>query len=210
MSSNTLEQQKKMTEIAARLLSGGEVGCVIGWKATNFPQKTTAAFIRKAADAESLVWNEYTVSSIAKYLLDDKYPDKKIGIFVRGCDSKAINRMIIDNQIERENLYIIGLPCNGKNAERCSACRQKNPLDYDELLWEQVSESEPEKNRFDGVAEIEAMGTDERYQYWSDIYSRCIRCYACRNVCPVCSCRECYVDMAKTGFQGKYHSLSDN
>ncbi len=207
---NSEAQTQKMAEAAKRLLEKDEVGYVIGWKATRFPDKTTPAFIRKAEDAGQLVWNEHTLHGIAKYLLDDKYPEKKIGIFARGCDSKAINRMLADNQIERDNLYIIGLPCEGKSDEKCQSCTQHNPLVYDELLWEEVAEAAPAKDRFDGVADIEAMSADERYAYWSDVYSRCIRCYACRNVCPVCSCRECYVDMNKTGFQGKYHSVSEN
>lgn len=210
MSNNTREQQKAMADRAKALLEAGEVGYVIGWKATRFPHKTTAAFLRQPEDAGCLVWNEHTVPGLAKYLLDDKYPDNKIGVFARGCDSKAIHRLIADNQVKRENLYIIGVPCEGKDAERCATCRQRNPVVYDELLWDPVPETEPAKGRFDGVEEIEAMSADERYRYWSDVYSRCIRCYACRNACPVCSCRECYVDMAKTGFQGKYHSLSDN
>ena len=193
------DKQTKMREIATKLLSGEDVAYVIGWGATRFPEKTTALFARDAADAEKLIWNENNMNSIAKYLLDDKYPEKKIGIFARQLETKAINRMISDNQIKRENLYIIGVPCDGKN-----------PLVYDELAWDLVEESDNSVARFEAIETIENMSNDERYKYWSDVYSKCIRCYACRNICPVCSCRECYVDMTKTGFQGKQHSISDN
>lgn len=205
-----MSKETQMRQAAEKLLRDGAVGYVIGWKGTRFPDKTTTAFIRKPEDAGALIWNEYTLAGTAKYLLDDKYPDAKIGIFARGCDSRAINRMLADNQIERDNLYIIGLPCEGKAGDKCKSCAQRNPIVFDKLLWEEEPAAASEAGRFDGVDEIEAMDADARYAYWSDAYSRCIRCYACRNACPVCSCRECYVDMNKVGFQGKYHSVAEN
>ena len=54
------------------------------------------------------------------------------------------------------------------------------------------------------------LDTKARAAYWEDVYARCIRCYACRNACPVCTCRECYVDMHRAGFQGKRHSAEEN
>ncbi|MDR3294422.1 MAG: 4Fe-4S dicluster domain-containing protein [Clostridiales Family XIII bacterium] len=203
------DQQEKMRQGAEKLLQNEEVGYVIGWGTTRFADRTTPIFIDTPAAASDFVWNEYAVNSLAKYLLDDKYPDKKIGVFVRGCESRALNRMLKDKQVKRENLYLIGTPCDGKKAGRCSLCRERNPLLYDVLLWEPVP-NVPAEGRFDRVRAIEAMTPDERYGYWGAVYDKCIRCYACRNACPVCSCRECYVDMSRTGFQGKQHSRSDN
>jgi ferredoxin len=188
------------------------VGYVIGWGATKFPDRTTPVFIKDPGEAERLVWNAHATCSIAKYLLDDKYPDKKIGLFVRGCDSRAINRMLNDKQIERENLHLLGTPCEsgGKDDARCAFCRNRNPLVYDELLWEEADAPAETTSRYFRAEAVEALSPEERYRYWARVYDSCIRCYACRNICPVCSCRECYVDMNRTGFQGKQHSLSDN
>jgi Fe-S-cluster-containing hydrogenase component 2 len=203
------DRQEKMRQSAEKLLRDGEVGYVIGWGATRFGDRTSPAFIESPEDAASLVWNEYAINSLAKYLLDDRYPDKKIGIFVRGCESRALNRLIKDKQVRRESLYLIGVPCDGKKSDRCRLCRERNPLIYDVLLWEPEANAAP-ADRFERVKPIEAMSPDERYRYWGNVYDSCIRCYACRNACPVCSCRECYVDMGRTGFQGKQHSRSDN
>ncbi|MDR1028822.1 MAG: 4Fe-4S dicluster domain-containing protein [Clostridiales Family XIII bacterium] len=199
----------KMREAAKRALESGDVGYVIGWGATKFPDKTSPLFMRKPEDAERLVWNEYAIPGIAKYLLDDLYPDKPIGVFVRGCDSRAINRMMKDNRIKRENLRLLGIPCDGKDDERCTICRNRNPLVYDELLWDEAPTPEP-KDRYFRANAVEAMSADGRYAYWSEVFDQCIRCYACRNICPACNCKECYVDMTATGFQGKQHSRSDN
>ena len=203
------DRQEMMRRGAEKLLRDGEVGCVIGWGATRFEDRTTPVFIEAPEDADMLVWNDYAINSLAKYLLDDKYPDKRIGLFVRGCESRAVNRLLKDNQVKRDNLYLIGAPCDGKKSDRCKLCRERNPVIYDMLLWAPEAGA-PQSDRFERVRLIEDMTPDERYSYWGGVYDRCIRCYACRNVCPVCSCRECYVDMSRTGFQGKQHSRSDN
>jgi len=205
------QKQKLIREKAASLLKDGTVGYIIGWRETRFPDRCAVSFTHAAEDADLLVWNEYTVPLTAKYLSDDRWPEGKVGILARGCDSKAINRLINDNQIERENIYIIGLPCEGKSDDRCLSCTRKNPVIYDELLWEpEEPDTPPERSRFFRTEEVEALSVQARFDYWEDVYGRCIRCYACRNVCPVCTCRECYVDMNRDGFQGKHHNTAEN
>ena len=211
---NNEQKQKLIRERASALIKDGTVSYIIGWRRARLPGRTAVFFARDAADAELLVWDEYTIPLTAKFLTEDRWPDGKIGVFARGCDSKAINRLLNDNQVERENIYIIGLPCEGKKDERCLACRHKDPVVYDELLWEPDAASAgttPERARFFRTEEIDALETTgARRAYWEDVYARCIRCYACRNVCPVCTCRECYVDMHRTGFQGKWNDAAEN
>ena len=206
------QKQQLMREKAAALMNSGEVAYVIGWRETRFPDKTAIFYVRDAADANLLTWNEYTIPLTAKFLCEDRYTDKKIGIFARGCDSKAINRLLADNQAERDKIHILGIPCEGKHSDRCKNCRNKNPLIYDELLWEpEKTDGIPESPRFFRVEEIESVNTSEaRSAHWETVYARCIRCYACRNACPVCTCRECYVDMHRTGFQSKRHNPEEN
>ena len=150
------EKQGIMRDRAAALLQEGAVSYIIGWRGTRFPDKTAIFFARDAADAGKLVWNAHTIPLTAKYLLDDRWPDKKIGIFARGCDSKAINRLLRDNQIERKNLHILGLPCEGKQDPRCLSCRQKDPLIHDELLWPPEAETSAAEASTSGVAKPNA------------------------------------------------------
>ena len=48
--------------------------------------------------------------------------------------------------------------------------------------------------RFAQVKELEAMSPEERFAFWQGELSKCIRCNACRNVCPACSCNKCVFD----------------
>jgi ferredoxin len=207
---NYEEKTKLIRSRTAALLKAGEVSYVIGWGATRFAGKTRAHFARNSEEASALVYNEHCTQSLAKYLTDDRWPDTSIAILARGCEARAINRMICDNQIKRENLLILGIPCEGTDAERCRSCRAHDPVVYDELLWEPGHDETAELSRYYRADAVDALSVPDKKAYWDDVYARCIRCYACRNACPVCICRECFVDMHRTGFQGKRHSATDN
>ncbi|MBR2977742.1 MAG: 4Fe-4S dicluster domain-containing protein [Oscillospiraceae bacterium] len=86
-------------------------------------------------------------------------------------------------------------------AERCVNCKSKKHVAYDELMGEdgEVLDSA----RFDEVERIEAMTADERYAFWQNELSRCIRCNACRDACPACTCEKCVFDNPKSGVENK-------
>ena len=84
---------------------------------------------------------------------------------------------------------------------KCLACKGKIHKGVDETLGE--SEDTTSGDKFDVVAKIEAMSADERFEYFRSEFSKCIRCNACRNVCPACSCIKCVFDNPKTGVDNK-------
>ena len=86
-------------------------------------------------------------------------------------------------------------------SERCAVCKSKKHVAYDELIGDdgEVVESA----RFDEVARLEAMTPDERYAFWQGELSRCIRCNACRDVCPACTCEQCVFGNPKSGVENK-------
>ena len=204
-----LEVQTALRSRVRALLESSEIGYFIGWENTRREGVTRAAFITAPEEAEKLVWDRRCVSSTAKYLLADRSPKQRIGVAVRGCDSRAVNRLLADKQVKREDVYLIGLPCAGKDNPACARCTHKNPLVYDELIGDTVPEN-PDADRFGRIAEMEALPPAERRRFWEAAFSKCIRCYACRNVCPCCNCRECYADQYRTGWQGKQMNTAEN
>ncbi len=60
-----------------------------------------------------------------------------------------------------------------------------------------------ESHRFDQVEELEKMTAEERFNFWRGELSRCIRCNACRNVCPACTCEKCVFDNPDSGIQNR-------
>ena len=76
--------------------------------------------------------------------------------------------------------------------ERCHVCKGKEHKVYDELIYE--SADTVDADRFAEVERIEAMSPEEKFAFFQSELSKCIRCNACRNVCPACSCRKCVFD----------------
>ena len=84
---------------------------------------------------------------------------------------------------------------------KCESCKSKKHMVYDELMGEEGDILQ--SNRFDMVEKLENMTAQERYDFWREQLSKCIRCNACRNVCPACSCEKCVFDNPDSGFENK-------
>ena len=87
------------------------------------------------------------------------------------------------------------VPYKDAMLERCHVCKGKDHIIYNELLGE--STDTKDADRFEEVRKIEAMSPEEKFAYFQSELSKCIRCNACRNVCPACSCRKCVFDSTK-------------
>ena len=86
-------------------------------------------------------------------------------------------------------------------AERCVNCKSKRHVAYDELIGDEGEVLD--SARFDEVAKLEAMTPDERFAFWQGELSRCIRCNACRDICPACTCEKCVFDNPVSGVENK-------
>ncbi len=95
----------------------------------------------------------------------------------------------------------VNVDANSVLAERCANCKSRKHVAYDELLGEtgEVIDSA----RFDEVERLEALTPDERFAFWQNELSRCIRCNACRDVCPACTCENCVFDNPDSGVENK-------
>lgn len=86
----------------------------------------------------------------------------------------------------------VQVPVADVMADRCLECRHPHPVISDDVFGE-----EAERNfqaPFTEVDKIDSSSLDKRWAYWKHQFDRCIRCFACRSVCPMCYCDECVVD----------------
>src|SRR3989304_8772724 len=107
---NTLRQKAK------ELLASGEVKVVIGWGWSRTKTRTTPVFITDPADVDKLVWNPLCVNNLSVYLTRKFKDIQALGrpaIVAKGCDIKNIVVLITEAQIKREDVYIIGVTCDG-------------------------------------------------------------------------------------------------
>ena len=92
--------------------------------------------------------------------------------------------------------------------QNCSVCMHRNPVIHDEMIAEPVDE-QTDVDPYADVRVIEAMSTEERWDYFENLLAPCIRCYACRNACPLCYCPTCFVDESKPQWLGKSQDPAD-
>jgi formate dehydrogenase subunit beta len=253
------ELEKALRETARQLLVDGQVDVVVGYASGSLPLRTTPCFVRDAGQVDQLVWNASCENNLATYL---QKTDGKVGIVAKGCDARSVVTKIVEHQADRDNVVIIGVPCQGvidrqriesqlggrevleaqvangrlvlrgadfeetldlreALCEDCVVCRHKNPSVYDVLVGDEDSIEDAGDRATDAQSavqarakrptteEFESWTADERWAYFSEEFSRCIRCYACREACPVCYCTQCFVDQSQPDWFGKSDDLSD-
>ena len=235
-----LEYVDKIRETARKLLESGTVEVFIGYKKGSVPMMNEPVLIKDPDQADILWWDSNCALNLCNYLTKRK---EKIGILATGCNSRNIVTHIIENQISREQLYIVGVPCKGmldhraikravdnkeilevsedadtitvkgrdfeKTLEKkeflqsnCAVCRHRNPVLYDELVADLVEEQEG-VDPYKDVRAVESMDPDKKWAFFTRTIANCIRCYACRNACPLCYCPTCFVDESRPQWVGK-------
>ncbi|MCX5809284.1 MAG: 4Fe-4S dicluster domain-containing protein [Proteobacteria bacterium] len=190
----------------------------------------TPCFMTMPEEINKLIWNPLCVHNLTSYLPSLK--KKKVAVVVKGCDSRTIVQFMQEGLINRENVVIIGIPCNGvisvnkvlhetnhepieditfgENGEitvktlkgektlllsdvcpdKCKTCQYPTPIVYDRLVGDPITSDKSPDSVYADIKEFENKTLEERLQYWEQEFDRCIRCYACRNACPMCICQD--------------------
>ncbi|WP_045218118.1 4Fe-4S dicluster domain-containing protein [Desulfonatronum thioautotrophicum] len=202
---------------------------VIGWEQGYDALHATPLFMRAAEDVERLQVGPLSVHNTATYLTGLR--NKKVGLVVKGCDSRAVVQLQQEGLIDRENVVVFGFPCDGVAdltkvrrligdigrveeveatstelrlrvdgreeqvamsdvlADKCRRCQYPNALVHDHFAGK-PREPHATSDDYSDVQEFESQSLETRFEHWKSEMSRCIRCYACRNACPMCVCRD--------------------
>ncbi len=101
------------------------------------------------------------------------------------------------------------IPLGRVMARRCRRCRHPNPVLYDVLVGDPVDRPTPQ-NPFADVEALEAQSLEARKTFWEKELQRCLRCYACRNACPLCVCQDqCLAETRSPKWVTQRESLRD-
>ncbi len=154
--------------------------------------------------------------NIVTHIIENKVKREQlliIGVPCKGMIDKNKITSMFENEInevleDEENIIVKGegfektLNKNDVLQENCKICIHRNPAIYDELAADLLDEQK-DIDRYEDVRKIEAMATEDKWKYFEDLLSPCIRCYACRNACPLCYCPTCFVDESRPQWVGK-------
>jgi formate dehydrogenase subunit beta len=206
---------KELREIARTLLSEGTVRVIIGYE--NARRGARPVFVTDPADTVKLIFDARCVHDLVTYLnprRDHVAELGKIGLVVKGCDTKAVAGLLREAQLTREDVVLIGVRCGGvleenempaavtltpdNVAPRCYACDNREPALVNHLVGEpQPEPPRPAQTIDERIEALEDKPLEERWAFWTEQFSRCVRCYACRQVCPLCVCERCVADKTR-------------
>lgn len=228
--------RNELMAIATKLFEEGRVDSFIGYARGTVPFKTTPLIARGQEDLPRLWVEDFFAANLSLYLKEIK---GRVGIVVKGCDSRSLISLIKEGQVKREDLYIVGISCpgqidpgkvagaiscqleeleeisrkgneilargNGREKTipkaltllgKCLKCQYPKPLVFDSLLPGDYS-APVDPGTLEAsvlIDELRQKPFPEKWAFWASQFELCIRCYACRNVCPACFCPRCIVE----------------
>ena len=178
---NNLIQKSK------ELLESGTCDLIIGFeKSTN--GKSRPVFVRKPEKTSCLIFDESCEQNIAVYLYRQEVKhNKKKAIVANHNTLKSIVQLAAENQVFDGDFLVLAFSKEGEiielhNFEEIE--KHVNTL-YHGLTDEEIVM----------MKKIEDMTMEERWAFWENEFSKCIKCYACRASCPMCYCPTCTVEI---------------
>lgn len=137
-------------------------------------------------DLDGLVLEpRYPMALILDGLLD-RFPNARFGVVARGCDEWALIELAKRHQVDLGRVEMIGVACS---AEQAAECRCAEPYPSKIAVGTKVAGVEDAL-----VAEHRRLPLEERRAFWERLFAQCIKCYGCRNICPVCYCPACALE----------------
>ncbi len=189
---------EKLRDKVRKLLAEGKVAGYIGYKMVEgnpLPHFFTKERLGEVDEA-------IVTPGDARYPLDKlllavaaRYPKDTFAIQVRGCDERGLIELYKWGQLDPDKVVLVGFACPQDQADYCE-CPGPFPsvIDYGEKC-----QPVPQSKR---VARVEGLAETDALKEWLDHFKKCVKCYGCRDVCPMCFCKECsleHPDLMSTG-----------
>jgi len=177
---------KKLQNKVAELFENGTINLMIGFKnaLTNQP---VPCFIENASQAELLIYTPDCKNNLAVYLHKPEVKQsKKIGIFGNIATLRSIIQLTSENQFWDIEKTILTIDAND---ELIVFANMEEVETYVQANFPDISEEDLKLLTY-----LDSLTREERWNYWTEQFTACIKCYACRAVCPMCYCSQCTVE----------------
>jgi formate dehydrogenase (coenzyme F420) beta subunit len=180
-------REEQARRISRELIASGEVGGVLAL--LEIRDHVVPHLFTDEKEFEDLnVSGRYPIAGVAERLLH-KWEKDRIAVIARGCDERHLIELAKKKSVDMSRLRIIGLACTIQEAKECH-CVRPHPQEVE------IGRSIGNVDYLDHEALSKLINMDiaERRRFWTDIFDRCIKCYGCRNVCPLCNCEDCRLE----------------
>jgi coenzyme F420-reducing hydrogenase delta subunit/ferredoxin len=166
-------EEEDLREEARQLLSTKAVDVVIGHG------RSGPTFITRPEEVSKLVAGHGSSHNLTVYLKRKEV--RALGrsaVVVKTCDRPSLAVLERESQLQPGAVQPIPIACQGMAAPKCDHCE----------------ETQSGAAREDELEAFLKKPESDRLAFWASEFDRCIRCYACRQACPLCYCERCLVD----------------
>jgi ferredoxin len=149
--------------------------------------RVRAVFIRRPEDADRLIMDDRCIQNLGVYLAEREVRELgRLAIVARVPVMRTIRQLMYEEQIKEGDVVVIGVSLDGRVLEFQDL---KSAADYVSSIPMELAPDEEA-----ALERLENMTREERWHFWQEQTSRCIKCYACRASCPMCYCHKCTVE----------------
>lgn len=177
---------KTLQNKAAELFENGSINLLIGFKQA-FDNKVVPCFVENASETGQLVFDENCQNNLAVYLHKPEVKQaKKVGIVANMATLRSLLQLMSENQlcdIEKTILTV-------NNAGEVLVFTKAEEIES----FVSLNYNGPKPEDLEMIERLNAMTREERWKFWTEQFEACIKCYACRAVCPMCYCAQCTVE----------------
>jgi ferredoxin len=178
-----------MIETVKQWLEEGIVDLFLGYKMVMGHPLPHCFVKEKIEEVDDLITgsSRYALEKIATHIAAVN-PDIKIGMQARDCNQRALNVLYIWNQLSPDQVRTVNVNCCPSNLKEhgdCSYLEPEIPGNYKQQVGVDNTQ---------GLRDIEEYDQSERLSRWMYEFQKCIKCYGCRNICPICFCQECSLE----------------
>jgi formate dehydrogenase subunit beta len=174
-----------------RLLKEGQIQGFLGLSERE--GQVTPFLFTRAEELSSLSLGDLRKAGDVRYPLNKllihlarEHPDQTWGVLIRGCDERGLVELFKWKQLNPARVVPVGLACPSDLARSCECPK---PFPDSCLAGEK---GEPYTN--ESVSQVLSLALQGRLQHWLKEFARCIKCYGCRDICPMCFCKECTLE----------------
>ncbi len=188
---------------------------------------TFPAILSKGGDLSLITFDRRSYNNLANVL--PEFRGRRVALVCKQCEVRTLNVLAAENQIERDNIIVIGVPCpamvdprklpedgadlagldDSYRQEKCRRCPERNTPFADIFVGERVDTPTPATG-WPALEEVLSRSLEDRLAWWREQMTLCIRCYACRLACPLCYCRQCFVEDNKPQWLDKSVAAENN
>jgi len=201
----------RIRQEARALLAEDRIDVIIGYRQGWDEQIVTPCFVTDESEVDSLIYDESCTHNLAKYLvgregyLTSRFRARdgkpRVALVATPEAMRSIVGLIQEHQFKREDVVVLGI-MDGTPAGI------EPDVEVGRIASTAVADGKPDVEA--QLAKLEAMSPAERRAFWQREFAKCIRCYACRQVCPHCYCEECIADENQPQWIGRSPSLKNN